>query len=314
MTTGSGHSSMGSTMSKTSNLDHGESGEMYLRKIEIEKKRISELDLQIKKMEESILQQRSDMGGINANRETSKTIQKNIRMLENRLDKALVKYNEALGHNKKLRGTIDNLRRERIVFDGIYKKLENDLLEIKNEMARIINEANAAYIARDHAQAEMVRLKAEADAEQKQFENEWAELTKLIDQDQKMKDFLISKDRENMNDAVVTSVLEQEQNLRKKLSKGAWQIVKDKAHIHMAQEKVKSYKESFDKISSATGINDIDQLVNTFISAEEQNFKLFNQVNKLSNEIERIIERIDSTQRDIALITGDEEEVMAVGM
>jgi len=309
------HQAMSSTLSSTLSSGGrqgreaamaGESGEMYLRKIEIERKRIAELDLQIKKMEESILQQRSDMGGINANRETSKTIQKNIRMLENRLDKALVKYNEALGHNKKLRGTIDNLRRERIVFDGIYKKLENDLLEIKNEMARIINEANAAYIARDHAQAEMVRLKAEADGEQKQFENEWAELTKLIDQDQKMKDFLISKDRENMNDAVVTSVLEQEQNLRKKLSKGAWQIVKDKAHIHMAQEKVKSYKESFDKISSATGINDIDQLVQTFISAEQHNFKLFNQVNKLSNDLERIEEQILATLQEIRLLSEED--------
>eukprot|EP01084_Bolivina_argentea_P242346 406596_1 len=281
-----------------------ESGEMYVRKIEIEKKRISELDFQIKKMEESILQQRSDMGGINANRETSKTIQKNIRMLENRLDKALVKYNEALGHNKKLRGTIDNLRRERIVFDGIYKKLENDLLTIKNEMASIIAEANQAYIARDYAQKEMLRLKCEADIEQKQFENEWKELTNLIDEDKKMKDYLINKDRENMNDAVVTSVLEQEQNLRKKLSKGAWQIVKDKAHIHMAQEKVKLYKESFDRISNATNINDIDTLVNTFITSEQENFKLFNQVNKLSNELERLEEQISNTQNEIELISG----------
>jgi len=308
LTSGSGHSSMGSTMSKTSNLEHGESGEMYLRKIEVEKKRIAELDLQIKKMEESILQQRSDMGGINANRETSKTIQKNIRMLENRLDKALVKYNEALGHNKKLRETIDNLRRERIVFDGIYKKLEGDLIAIKNEMGAIIHEANAAYVARDYAQSEMLRLKAEADGEQKQFEKEWKELTKLIDEDQKMKDLLIHKDRENMNDAVVTSVLEQEQNLRKKLSKGAWQIVKDKAHIHMAQEKVKGYRDSFDKISTATAIHDIDLLVTTFIAAEEHNFKLFNQVNKLSNEMERVEEQIASTQRDILLITGADHD------
>ena len=279
-----------------------ESGEMYLRKIEIEKKRIAELDLQIAKMEESILQQRSDMGGINANRETSMQIKKNIRMLENRLDKALVKYNEALGHNKKLRTNIDNLRRERIVFDGIYKKLENDLLLVKNEMAAIIAEANTAYIQRDYAQSEMLRLKDSADAEQKQFEAEWKELTKLIDQDQKMKDFLINKDRENMNDAVVTSVLEQEQNLRKRLSKGAWQIVKDKAHIHMAQEKVKAFEQSFDKISSATGIEDIDLLVSSFISSEQSNFKLFNQVNKLSNEIERIEEQISNTQHEIALI------------
>jgi hypothetical protein len=32
-----------------------------------------------------------------------------------------VKYNEALAHNKQLRQTIDNLRRERLVFDQIYK-------------------------------------------------------------------------------------------------------------------------------------------------------------------------------------------------
>ena len=302
---GSGGSISGSTTGSNNLSSIQESGEMYLRKIDIEKKRINELDLQIKKMEESILQQRSDMGGINANRETSKTIQKNIRMLENRLDKALVKYNEALGHNKKLRTTIDNLRRERIVFDGIYKKLENDLLLIKNEMASIIAEANTAYIQRDYAQSEMLRLKSEADVDQKQFQSEWKELTKIIDQDQKMKDFLISKDRENMNDAVVTSVLEQEQNLRKKLSKGAWQIVKDKAHIHMAQEKVKSYKESFDKIKNATSINDIDTLVNTFITSEQQNFKLFNQVNKLQNEIERIEQQISNTQNEIDLINGD---------
>jgi hypothetical protein len=30
--------------------------------------------------------------------------------LENRLDKALIKFNEALSHNKRLRETIDDLR------------------------------------------------------------------------------------------------------------------------------------------------------------------------------------------------------------
>jgi len=286
-----------------------ESGQMYLRKIEIEKKRIAELDLQIAKMSESILQQRSDMGGINANRETSTQIKKNIRMLENRLDKALVKYNEALGHNKKLRTQIDNLRRERIVFDGIYKKLENDLLSVKNAMAAIITEANHAYIARDYAQSEMVRLKDTADGEQKQFETEWRELIKLIDADQKMKDFLINKDRESMNDAAhTTSVLEQEQALRKKISKGAWAIVKNKAHIHMAQEKMRAFEESFDKISSATGIDDIDVLVSSFTSSEQANFKLFNQVNKLNNQIERSEEQINNTQHEIALINNKDSD------
>ena len=85
-------------------------------------------------------------------------------MLEIQLDKVLAKYNEALGHNKKLRGTIDNLWREHIVFDDSYQKLENDLLTIKNEMASIINEADAAYISRDHAHMCVPRPE--------QFENE----------------------------------------------------------------------------------------------------------------------------------------------
>ena len=61
---------------------------------------------------------------MNAARDNQAMIQKQIRILENRLDKALVKFNEALAHNKRLRENIDNLRRERLVFDQIYKKLE----------------------------------------------------------------------------------------------------------------------------------------------------------------------------------------------
>ena len=60
---------------------------------------------------------------VNAAKENHAQIQKQIKILENRLDKALVKFNEALAHNKKLRETIDNLRRERAQFDKIYKNL-----------------------------------------------------------------------------------------------------------------------------------------------------------------------------------------------
>lgn len=44
---------------------------------------------------------------------------------------ALVKFNESLAMNKNLRERIDTLRRERVVFDSIYKKLERELHEKK---------------------------------------------------------------------------------------------------------------------------------------------------------------------------------------
>ena len=39
-------------------------------------------------------------GGVNAARESAQAIQKQIRVLENRLDKSLQKFNEAVAQNK----------------------------------------------------------------------------------------------------------------------------------------------------------------------------------------------------------------------
>lgn len=44
--------------------------------------------------------------------------------MENRLDKANQKFNETTANNKDLKSLIDSFRRERVIFDNLYKKLE----------------------------------------------------------------------------------------------------------------------------------------------------------------------------------------------
>merc|ERR1711975_147475 len=61
--------------------------------------------------------------------------------------------------------------------------------------ANIIEQANAAYEARDSAQAQMAALKQQADKEHAEFEKEWRELGKLIENDKKMKEFMRQKVR-----------------------------------------------------------------------------------------------------------------------
>merc|ERR1712078_73597 len=182
-------------------------------------------------------------GGVNAARENTEAISKQIRVLENRLDKSLQKFNEAIAYNKSLREQIDGLRRERVVFDSIYKKLEQELQVKKKEMANIIEQANAAYEARDQAQGQMAALKSQADREHREFEGEWKELGRLIEN--------------------------------------------DKTSMQMNVEKVQVYEEAFAKMQAATGISDIDELVENFINAEDQNFSLFTYANELSGDIEK---------------------------
>jgi coiled-coil domain-containing protein 63/114 len=44
--------------------------------------------------------------------------------LENRLDKANQRFNDLIAQNKKTREEIDNIRKEKAIFEGVYSKLE----------------------------------------------------------------------------------------------------------------------------------------------------------------------------------------------
>lgn len=88
------------------------------------------------------------MNGITPQEKHAKLI-KEIKNLENRLDKANQKYNSTISYNKKLRDEIDTLRRERLVFEQIYKKLTKDLNTKKQEMEKIVMIANTANQDRD---------------------------------------------------------------------------------------------------------------------------------------------------------------------
>ena len=103
--------------------------DLVTKSVESEKKRGEEVDFRTKTVREAILAERKDMGGNNAPAEQNQAVSKQIKVLEHRLHRALVKFNEAIAANKDLREEIDNLRRERVVFDGIYKKLQLELSE-----------------------------------------------------------------------------------------------------------------------------------------------------------------------------------------
>jgi hypothetical protein len=109
---------------------------------------ITDLNKTVTVLSREIDAKRMELGGVNAASDNFGAVIKQIKVLENRLDKALVKYNKSLSVNKQRRSTIDNLRRERLVFDNVYRKYEKELMEQKKVMAEIIESSNSAYEAR----------------------------------------------------------------------------------------------------------------------------------------------------------------------
>ncbi len=55
---------------------------------------------------------------------------------------------------------------------------------------------------------------------------------------------------------------------------------------------------------AATGITHVEELVASFVSAEDHNFSMFNYVNELNQEAEKLEEQAAELQQEIARHTG----------
>lgn len=64
-------------------------------------------------------------------------LKKKLAMLEGRVEQTLIKFNESLVVNKELRAEIEHLRKERMQFDSIQAKLENELNQKKADLSLI---------------------------------------------------------------------------------------------------------------------------------------------------------------------------------
>lgn len=257
---------------------------------------IKGLDDQIRLMEKKTKQQRKNMGGVHSSHLQNKRTQKYIRVLENRLDKAKVDFNSCLSENGKLRETFDHMRVEKKTFDTIRLKLEKELVENKQKIMDGIETSTAAYEARDEAQGKMMALKEKADKDLAQYNTELKELMRIIEHDRKLKDFMRIKSEERAE--MMEGELSSQRKKKDEKEKG------DKA-----EETIESYESAFHTIKEATGIEDIDQLVNKFIEVEDKNFALFNYVNELNNEIEQLQEQINESQAEIEKFKSEEVEM-----
>ncbi|KAJ9449956.1 Outer dynein arm protein 1 [Diplonema papillatum] len=275
--------------------------EMIQRKIEIEMRKLREYENKSAEYVAQVANKRKErsvtMGGINATQENHQTVDKQVKVLENRLDQALIKFNEGLSHNKDLREQIDNLRRERVVFDGIYRKLEKELHEKKKQMAEIIEKSNLYYEDRDACGLELRHLRESAEKDIQQYERHFEELDLMLEANKNLELSI-----KNMRTQTKSPKPDDDPNASRKKK----QDTRTKQEIEQDQEqRAFNYQEIVDQLKEATGIQDMEVLLQKFVSAEEQNFSMYNFANELNSENERLAEEIAQAKEFTVLEHGD---------
>jgi len=209
-------------------------------KCELEKK-----EKQLYELEDNYLDLKKISEGIK-NKNNPKL--KEISSLENRLDKALIKYNEAQSIKKMYEQIIKKLQEEQLTFDQQLAYYEKTLKIKKQDIVELEYMSRDANHAKEIAKAELVKFEQQVNEERKHREKELETKKEMVKQ---KLEFHEKNDRK----------VRQMEDMRNDI-----QVVQDqsnKDHFDEAKEKkLAEYEETMRLIKEATGVSDVNDVIN----------------------------------------------------
>jgi chromosome segregation ATPase len=296
-----------------------EKGTFYAKQIEVEAKKLHDLERQIDIVQASVNDKRAKLQKVEGT--SSDSLGKEIKKLERTLDKTLQKHNEILAENRQLKEEIDHLRRERVTFDKIYKKLEGELQDKKKTLCEVFESSEKAKERKNKIEDQIKNLKLRIRKEETNIEKEFQDIFKDINEknvvDRIEEKFGPLKERASplkKRDAENTNVLEEsvgeEDISRATMRKGAKSIEKRPKELagKTPQEEVEEYNAIFDSLKKKTHKNDLKEILALFQDYESKNYSLYQHLTHLSDEKEDLEKQIHHIKEEIGHLTQSQQK------
>ncbi|KAJ3170875.1 hypothetical protein HK101_011315 [Irineochytrium annulatum] len=207
-------------------------------------------------------------------------------MLENRLDKAMIKYNEAQSIRKTYEHIVKRLQEERLSFDNQLATFEKTLRAKKQDATELEMMSRDANHAKEVAKAELARFEQQINEERKQREKDLQIRKELV------------KQKMEINDKMDRKTLQlDDPNADVGLT-----VEAGKDHYDEAKEKkMAEYEETMRLIKEATGVSDINEVIAKFQSQGDTH----NHLEQLQKSNEARIEELK--KRKVEVMGGFED-------
>ncbi|KAL2767806.1 coiled-coil domain-containing protein 63 isoform 1 [Daubentonia madagascariensis] len=245
---------------------------------------LAELDEKIVQMENKIATQKQVFLKMQEASNPRK-LQKQIHILESRLNLVTVQFDKMLTTNAKLRKEIEDLRFEKAAYDNVYQQLHQRMSIQKKTMNVAIEQSAQAYEQRLEAMARMAAMKDRQQKDISQYTLEIRELERLYAHETKLKSFLLSK----LNDRTEF----EEQAKREEALKAKKHGKRNKG------ESFESYEVAHLRLLKLAESGNLNQLIEEFLAKEEKNFARFTYVTELNNDMEMMQKKTQNIQNEI---------------
>ncbi|GMH89764.1 hypothetical protein TL16_g11556 [Triparma laevis f. inornata] len=217
---------------------------------------------------------------------------RSIRVLENRLDKAMIKYNEATSIRKTYQQIVHRLKEERVGFDNQLSALERTLAAKQRDYEELLLLSGDANHAREIAQIELDR--------RYRRENELRERHQLVQMRRQMAERAEKRRLERdkiVQDNAKGLDAEGEQNMMARVMEQG----EEAKAANEARNKIDIFENAFRKIKEATGVSDVNEVIQKITSQEGTTENLLSltkenaaRMDKLTNEATSSKGRLDT--------------------
>lgn len=178
-----------------------------------------------------------------------------IRVLENRLDKAMIKYNEAQSIKKTYEQIVKQLKQERVAYDNQLAVVERSLRGKEHDFEELLLLGHDANHAKETAEAELCRLEAQVLVERltrnKNVEDKKEEVHKRIENTKKLENSDLQGKNTNSD-------------YLDKLNSGTASNALFDQKAQEEKQKIKDYEGAFRRIKEATGVVDVNEIIQKF--------------------------------------------------
>ncbi|KAJ1422152.1 hypothetical protein B484DRAFT_332450 [Ochromonadaceae sp. CCMP2298] len=208
-----------------------------------------------------------------------------IRALENKLDKAMIKYNEAQSIRKTYEQIVRRLTEERVGFDNQLAAIERTLSSKQKDYEELMLLSGDANHARETALGELERVRAGYEEERKRREKELRERHQMVQLRRQMLERM--KYRERMRHQLSSGSGGKpdspQQRELSSLTQKAIQLEKIES-----RNKVDIFENAFRKIKEATGVSDVNEVIQKIVSQESTTENLIGVTRENQGKIEAL--------------------------
>ncbi|RLN66332.1 hypothetical protein BBP00_00002280 [Phytophthora kernoviae] len=218
-----------------------------------------------------------------------------IRMLENRLDKAMIKFNEAQSIRKTYEQIVKRLKDERIGFDNQLAAIERALAAKQHDYDELVLLSADAAHARETVLMELEKARSQHEDEKRHREKELREKQQYVKIRLEMTNRVDKRDKQKGAGGTVAREAEDlgfegERELKASLMATMMQQGAAGEEKKEHRSKIDIFESAFRKIKEATGVSDVNEVIQKITSQESTTDNLLN----LSKENQARLERLQA--------------------